>query len=565
MLFARYGYPTARLSAFSLRMLSPAVLLALAAAAGAASDGIPPPPPDGLSVFGAPDTVEPLRPPETVDGLKRLRDELTAELARLAPTTQPTTTTATRPADTEAAREPAATLYGVLQQLVGHVDAHIMLRTALADLASPERLEARTREQAAIQQRIREIEDLLQAPPAQVSDADLKQVQDELDTVVREIAVRSSQRTERLETLRAAQNLRQEARDAARKAEAVFEAQKSRLLAGLGTTEDPDDRDRILLQLRSAAIQASLALFDEVRIRLSEERDVKLEEQAERRLPALRTLAARLGEWRGKLREILSGSERKRIEEEIAFIDRHKGAVGAYERTYWEARLVELNARDEFDRREREIRARFPRSVAEETRQEMLAERAYWALFLDSLHRRPSEHIRERYREMQDAVVKWQKRLAKHQKLLDNTVDEQQELTILADAFDEQLRKLDARFNAELNHHLLKHPGDIQAEYLSQKFAVTRHRFAERVQSLQADEKELISRLKETTASLASFVEEMRRYKSRLYWHHLRVPAYPIWAYRWGQTRAEWHSERERQERAVDCKWLRRWLSLIHI
>ncbi len=509
----------------------------------------------------APAAPAAVKPPETIEGLQALRDGIAAEMDRLRPATQPTESTpATQAADVIAARQSAAALYMSLQQLLAHVDTHLALRRQIADLRSAERIEAFTAELAAIQNRTKEIAASIADPPRYASAEDIKKVQDEYESRVREISSRRTLQSERAKALAAAPQRRQEAAARVQKAQAEFHDEIAPLLAQLDASINDAERRRIEQRTRKAEIDAGIALFEELEIRLTEERDTILQSQGERRLPLLSDLVRHLGDWRNRLQQIHSRGEREDIEYQLQYIASHPDAVPSYELPFWELRKLEITAREEFGNRERSIRSRFPRSRVEEIKQDAANERAHWDLFMESLDRRSSEHIRDRYWQVQQAIATWRKRLARDRRLLDKTVDERRELIVFIDGLNEEIRIREAELNRRLNERLLQQANDPKAERISQQYADLKRGYTERCQQIQTEISELIARIRTANELAASLIEELERHRSRLYWRHLYVPERPLWTYRWSASLAEWRSDREAAQRERDRRTVGNWL-----
>ncbi len=504
-------------------------------------------------------TIEPVKPPESVDALQQLHDALTAEMEQLRPTTRASESApASQPAEVVAARQTAAALYLSLEQLDERVRQHLAVRKQLEDLKRPEKIEAFARELAALQQRTNEAAEAVRDLPPVVSEEDVRKIQAELDARVREIGSRTTVQAERAKSLASAAQRIAEAKTAAQKALAALHETGGRLQAQLDAAKTDAERRLVEQLLRKAEVDAALPAFDEILIRLTEERDTILQGQSERRMPLLRALLTALAEWRNALQQIRSRSEREQLEWQLQFLRRHPDSAPAFQATLLELCLLESQAIEELGKHETDIRRRFPRSRAEELKLDVAAEQAHWALFMDSLERRPSEHIRDRYRQVNETIAAGRKRLASYRRSLDRTVDEQQEITILTDGYDERIRKKEAEFKKQLGEHAAANPGDARAEEASQQHDRSKRRYTDQVQSIQTDLADLIGRLKEACMTLEGSLATLQQHRSRLYWRHLYVVENPIWSYRTSITAAEWRSEVEQSKRTADISRLRR-------
>jgi hypothetical protein len=126
------------------------------------------------SVVGE-DSLKLIKPPDTIEQLKLLRDEKLAELTRLQPATLPAGSIATtQPSAADAPRTAATSLYLSLQQLIERVGRHIALRVRLDELKRQETIDAFGKGLAQIQQRTKDIETALADPPPVVSEEEAR-------------------------------------------------------------------------------------------------------------------------------------------------------------------------------------------------------------------------------------------------------------------------------------------------------------------------------------------------------------------------------------------------------
>jgi len=505
--------------------------------------------------------AELLRPPEMVEALQKLRQSLQDEMDALRPTTQPATAPATRPAGGSALA--ATETYLVLQKLLDVVDRQLALRGEIQRLKNREHIETLAKELTGLQGRIQEIERLLADPPPYVTEEEVKAAQDEYEARLQDLNTRVAVQTQRARTLASAPQRRIAMAEAQHKAQAEFQETAARLTAQLALAKSEDERQGLALQLRAAEVRGGLPLFEEVQDRLIEERETLLQEQGERRIPLLQTLTERLNDWRNLLQRIRSRSEKERIEEELKFVERHPDLVPAYEKAYWELRLLEANARDELAERQREIGGgRF--AVPPEADPRLIAaQQASWNSFMESLEDRPSDQVRDRFIEVQEAIADWQRRLLTPRNRLNNALEEQQAIIARIDEYDRQIARKEAEFRDTLNRHLLKNPEDTRAEQVSQQHAEAKRRYVEQARTIRTDLQEIITRLKASNASVLAFLEELEQHRSRLYWRYLFVPARPAWQYRPSVSAAEWRSAREVEERSRDIETLRRRLARV--
>lgn len=509
-----------------------------------------PPPADGGAKL--------IQPPETLDALKTLNDQVSTELAQLQPTTQPTTSVpSSQPAEIAAAQQTATALYGSLQRLAGRLDQLITLRAQVDDLKSPEHIEAFAKESASLQQRTTELEAKIADPPPYVSEEEIKKTQGEYDAQLTEARTRLALRTERTKTLASAPQRRQEAAAEIQKAQVSFQGQFAQLAAKRDAAKTPTERRHFEQEIRKAVIEASLPTFDEAIVKLSEERDTILQGQADRRMPLTRAYLLKLADWKNLLQQIRSRGERERVRAELEFISRHPTEVPAYAQTYWQFKLLELDARERLEKQEQALRGRFVQFAAVDPKQDLPTEQASWGLIVESIGRRPSGDIRVLYENVQAAIHTWQRRLDTMRRLLDATVDDQRKLAATIDTFDAKMRATAATFNDQLNEYLLQHAGDTRAEQLNQDYVETKSRYSQQAQRLQLDMGRMIARIKESAGTIESFVEELEKYRSQLYWRYLYVPERPIWSYRWSATMDEWFSQPEQSQRENDRQALR--------
>jgi small-conductance mechanosensitive channel len=488
-----------------------------------------------------------IKPPETPDALAKLRQEIAAELGRLEPTTRPAgTAPASQPAAPEGGN-PAEALYLSLQKLSEKLDLQISLRKQINNLKSPERIKAFSDELAAIQQRARDLESKLADPPPYTSEQDVKKADAEYEERNEEINSRVSLQTERTKALADAPQRRKDAAAAVQEAQTALRELYGRLRTQLDSAKAEDERHRIAQQMRKAELDASLVLFDEAQIKLVEERDALLQGQEERRIATLRVLVAKLGDWKALLQRVQSRSEREQLQAQLDFAARHPGVSPQYVQSFWKLRLVELAAREELAKRDREMRQRFPQSAAANLEQDLTAERAAWSLFMDSLDRRPSDQIHDRYRKVQAAINVWRLRLASLRRTLDHTADDQQEIFAVLDDFDDRIAAGERLLNEALDADLRDHPADAGAQQISQQWVQVKQRYNDQAQTARTDLADLIKRLKTEAGLTASFVSDLDQYRSRLYWRYLVVSEEPIWRSRTELISAEWKAEREKR------------------
>lgn len=510
---------------------------------------------EAVAAEGAPKLIQ---PPEKPDAIRSLHEQVVAEMHRLAPSTQPAASAPTsQPSEVAAAKEAATALYNALQQLAERAGQLLALRTQLSELKSPEKIDANAKELETLQQQTKELEAKLADPPPYASEEEVKKAQADYDNRLADIRMRSAVRTERTKALASAPVRLQDAAAKVQKAQTDFQSAIARLTTMRDAAKTPVDRRRIDQEIRRAEIENSLPAFDEVILKLTQERDTILQGHAERRLPILRAMMTRFADWKNMLQQIHARGERERIQAELDFVARHPDERPVYEKTYWQLKLLAASAREELDKREQTLRARFVEFSGLDPKQDLPTEQASWGLLMESLARRPSDDIRDMYRDVEAAIQRWREKLAGTRRLLDRTVDDQREIATVTDDLDAKLRTKSTDFNQELDDYLAKHAGDAQAERLSQDFVESKARFTQQTQKLQLDASRLITRLKEANGMIESFVEQLEDYRSRLYWRHLYVPDHPLWSYRWNATKQEWRLPREQEQRDRDRRLLR--------
>ncbi|MBN1491950.1 MAG: mechanosensitive ion channel [Phycisphaerae bacterium] len=503
--------------------------------------------------------LELLKVPDTIEALRVLREGppsengeggLIGQIRALQPATRPAAEPTTQPAGDDAVQQAANGLLASLQALVAEIDQHIAVRTELSRLRSSEAIEAFTKELAELQRQMKEVEARLADPPRFVTDDEMQEAQREYDRQNEALNARIAMQTQRTETLMAARNERQQRTNAVQEAQVKFQSLAAQLQADLSAAESEADRVRLGYAQRQAQIDASLPLFRQVRFELGYERDTLVQGQEERRIPLQREYTRRLGDLTNRLRQIRSQSERERIEAELAYIANHPDRPRpVYEKVYWELRLEHVKAREAFEEMEHPIRTRFPDSAAGELKQDVAGDRAYWKLFVESLDRRPSEQVRERYRQLHAAVLQWQQKLDTLQHQLDETVDEQRGLFSLVDEYVETIRAKADEFTRQLNVHMETRPDDPGAEKLRQEYLQSRKASMERAQATFAEIGQLITRLQDATVMLDEFVRDLEAYRSQLYWHYRFVAQRPLWQYEFGRTRDEFFSDAAREDR----------------
>lgn len=495
-------------------------------------------------------TPDVIKPPDTLEGLKALRDRIAVEQERLRPATQPATTApVTQPAGLADAQAAAAALHQSLQRLADLTREHLETRAELDDGKRPERIDAFAKELQAIQRRASDVERLLASPPLYAAAEDFQRAQDEFDAQLSELSASVTLQAARAKALAEIPQRRKEARAAVQSAQTTLYEETARLEALRLAAKTDAERERIAMLLRRAVVEASLPIFEESLLGLVEERDSILQIRSEQRIPRIRALLGRLGDWKNKLREVRSRGEREIIELQLA-----RAAVPdtmpAYEVVYWELRRIELLAREDLEAREPVVRRRFTRSMAEELKQTVAGERAHWNLFMESVERRPSGHIRDRFRQVNESIASYERRLAGMTRELDATVDEQQEVATRIEGYDGQIRNKEAELNRRLDAREPEQGDDAQVEKLRQDLMQSKRRYAEQCRSLQGDLADLIVRLRDGVQLLNGLLDVLRQHRSHLYWRHLYVSDNPVWAYRWSASRAEWTSEPERAKRA---------------
>ncbi|MGB9623612.1 MAG: mechanosensitive ion channel domain-containing protein [Phycisphaerae bacterium] len=538
---------------YVLGMLLPGALLAIL---------LPAPLQAGATTRAAAATAEtaptPIEPPETIDALKALQEQVRAELGRLATSTRPAASApASQPSQASVAMESATALYTAMEKLLGRIEQLIALRSQLEELKSPAKIEAFAGELAALQQRTRELEGKLADPPPYASEEELKQVQAEYDARLSDIRTRTAIAAERTKSLATAPQQIQDAAARTQKAQVDFQTAIGRLTGLRETARTPVEERGIEQEIRRAEIEAGLPAFDEQIIRLTQERDAILQSRHERRMPLIRALMVKLTDWKNMLQQIRSRGEHERIEAELDFIAHHPNAVPAYERTYWEIKLLAVSGREEISKREKTLRDRYVEFSELDPRQAITAEQASWDLLMESLDRRPSRDVREMYLDVQASIRSWRARTARIRQLLDRTVDEQRDIASQLDEFDRQLREKTTLLNRQLEAHAMHHPGDAQAEKRSQDALETQSQFTQQAQQFQLGIGRLVGRLKEASAAADSFVYRLEDYRSRLYWRYLYVPECSLWSYRWHETQAEWRSAWECDRRTEIARELR--------
>ncbi len=489
-------------------------------------------------------TAQPIKLPDTLEGLKTLRDEWAAELARLQPATQPAgSQPASQPTEPEPAWKTALDLYSALQTLIVQIDQQMSARNQIGDLKSPERIESFAKELAALQQETKELEAKLADPPPYASDDDLQKAADQYEEQNQELNRRTALQTERTKALADAPQRRQQVAAAVQKAYTAFEEQRGSLRGQLDAAKTAEERSRAAQQARRAQLDASLPLFQEACGKLLDERDTIVQNREERRIPILQALVAALADWKALLQQTHARSERERIEAQLQFAERHPQTTAPYSITYWKLSEIELVAREDLEKREQGIRTRFTQAAAAGLEQTLTNERAVWVLFMESLERRPSDQIQERYRKVEAALAEWQHKLAVKRRLLDESADNQQDIVARIDAVDDQIRPLERTLNDQLNAYLREHPEDTRVQRYNPEYSQFKTKYVEQAQAARTEATELTARLQDATTSVAAFVTDLQQYRSRLYWRYLFVPERPLWTYRPATLQADWTAE----------------------
>jgi small-conductance mechanosensitive channel len=487
---------------------------------------------------------QPLRPAESIEALSKLREDLSAEAVRLQPTTQATSSKPTsQTAETEAGPAVAVAHYAALQALIAQIDRQVALRKQLAELKSPETIEPFANELTARQQRTKELEAKIADPPPNASEDEVKAAASEYQQRSQELEARTARQTERAQVLADGPQRRERAAAAAQKALARFQEQMLALRAQQETAQTAEERAQAGQQIRTAQLEASLPLFQEQTENLAEQRDMTLAAQEERRISNLQALVTELGDWKGLLQKIQARSERERIEAQRAFAQRHPEAAPPYALTYWKLRLVELDAREKLEEQEKKLGSRFSPAAASALQQTLGNERAAWTLLMESLQRRPSEQIRQRYRQVTTASVQWRQKLAQMRRLLDQSTDDQQDIIAEIDECDEQIRTLEVALNEQLNAYLREHPENARVQQYAPQYAQSKNSYLEQAQMARTSAAELTKRLSLATDGVTAFVADLQQYQSRLYWRYLFVPERPVWTYRAAGLYDEWRAE----------------------
>ncbi len=509
--------------------------------------------------------LQQIRPPENVEGLSKLREELRAEAVRLQPTTQAAASKPTsQAAEIDAAQVAAVAQYAALQALSAQIDRQISLRSQLAELKSPETIEPFANELTARQQQTKELEAKIADPPPHATDDEVKAAANEYQERSQELESRTARQTERAKVLADAPQRRERAADAVQKAYATFQEQIVALRAQQEAAQTAEERGVAGQQMRTVQLDTSLPLFQEQTEKLAEQRDMTLLTQEERRISNLQALVTVLADWKALLQKNQMRSERERVEGQLKFAEGHPETTPPYAMTYWKLRLVELNGREELEQQEKDLGSRFTPAAAAELQQTLANERAAWTLFMGSLERRPSEQIRQRYRKVATAITQWRRKLGQMRRQLDASADDQQEIIAQVDEYDEQIRVLELTLNDQLDAYLSEHPENARVQQYAPQYAQSKNSYLEQVQAARTSAAELTDRLSAATESITAFVADLRQCQSRLYWRYLFVPERPIWTYRPTGLYEEWQGEDARRAATVQtleqaAKAITRW------
>lgn len=454
-------------------------------------------------------------PPKTKAELDKTLSELDAELAALAPTTQPATsqpTTQPEAAIDEQLDGWRVRLWQHLNELRTQIVELDGQRKALEVLSSDREVRTLADQIAAWKKKT---DALTSAPiPAFIPDAriaELETAYNEQNQALNAISAAVEQQEGLLREGFAAQ--RAKLADDLKAALSQREQFEGTYEVDIKAAES--EAARQLVEMRRRSTSATAAALETMRavIDIKEKRTTRELEQNRLRRDALKPYVVALREHVNALIEEKSRGRAERLRELIQSPD-----LPETDRLFYELELIREESVARLQKEyANQIKDRFQESVLAAYRSGMQRDRVFWEEFSESLPRRTADDVRDAYRDATtelDAALAERQRL---QRLLDQSVVEERAIEELSRAALERFKLLEERFRAVTEARAaeesvvkkLQEIGDIR-QILGAAF-----------EGILRDERAVIDRLRDGLAISEDQVALWDAAVSRLYWSHL--------------------------------------------
>lgn len=470
--------------------------------------------------------------------IERLSAEIDALQQEIKPPAQepPQEPTQQEQARIDSARSLSETLAGYLALLKEFQS----LKAQLKDLGDSQKGGQFADELARTTEKIEQARRRTTAWQHSVSDEDLQEVQQQLESAQSDLAARMQGQTERQDNLARLAEKKAAIQDAIRQTKARFFETETEQLARLQSASNDIERHIAAHSLRQAGVQAADAVVRFEKLELEAERDRRLDAQADQRLPLLKELVERLQALLDKLQRIRTRSEIDQAADWVDQIKSNPQAFSEYERIHWPLLLQILKASKELNEfvQSRGIQ-RFSQEELLEHEENIKTESEIWRQFLDSLRRRRGVQIKERFRQLGRDILDWTRIRDGLRARYDSTFDDRSVVLANMDASTDQIR---SGYRAISNLKPAAPPSGEQAALVEQ-LKGKRDKFSQDSAAVLADLKSNAERLSTAIQRVDDHLRELAADRNRLYWSYLTVVEAPLWKFQLSRAIEEWDAE----------------------
>jgi small-conductance mechanosensitive channel len=482
--------------------------------------------------------------PASDEALEALLTRLAAELTEIQQATHPAGEAETsEPSTAEQARVAAAKeLAEQLGFFVQRLKELKALRAQVQALGGESAAKAFSDELIRYRDQIEQVRAQSAAWRREVSEEELKLARQGLESERTNLAARSENREKRSQRLTEYAARKEELQKKLQQAHSALIDSAAGYPAALQAAGTEPEKDTVTYRHRIVRIAASLTAVELELSELENERDKKHAAQAGQRMPLLRELFTAGENYVAKLEKLRSRSEIEEARDNCDYFRMQNAPASEYQRENWclRLRLLESLASLSQKRQELGFRDRFLPEEHNDLQEDIQASSEIWMQFVDSLDRRPSSQIKERYEQIGKELSTWSQKQQSLRQMYDATFDDRSTLGTLIDEAGDDIR-------AEYRRVVKLRPEvdlDEQA-HLAGILSARKDEFGTLCHALQEELGQLSARLSEALQKVSAHLDDLTRIEAKLYWSYLAVTETPLWKFRWSAAVEEWRSPQE--------------------
>ncbi len=333
----------------------------------------------------------------------------------------------------------------------------------------------------------------------------------------------------------------------------VQEAETEHQAALQGTDEHA--RTVAAYGLRKAQVAAATVQWRLRRLELQNRLDLSQAESREAQLPLLRDLITALQQRQAHLQRIRSRTEIQEAREHCELFSASSDEAPNYERDHACLRLEILEALEAVTALKRSLgyQGRFLPEDKSDVEEDIHTAASIWDQFVNSLDRRPSHQIRDRYAQIEVDFRLWENRRAGLRALYDQTFDDLYQMGALFDEAADRIRRK-YRAVAALRPPLEVDPATLA---LAENLRQVKARFGEVNGETITQLNELSARLSEALQLVDAHLSKLAAIETRLYGVYLSIADTPLWKFSFKKAAEEWNSRAQRDRRTESLAHLR--------